>query len=173
MNTKLLRETLNRAQKENGGLRNLGMSFYARLFAKYPSVRPLFTTPPEIQHKKLMASVGSIVAAVENPETLVPYLHAMGIRHLKYKTENAHYAAVGENLIAVLGEHLSKEGEWTEEMKTTWQSALEFVSQVMIEAANNPAQYTDELRKAGYEADGFSKHNPEPWALREPSSISH
>jgi hemoglobin-like flavoprotein len=119
VDTKLLRETFERARTENGGLTSLGMRFYARLFEKYPDVRPLFDTPPEEQHKKLMASVGSIVAAVENPEALVPYLHAMGIRHLKYKTENAHYPAVAENLIAVLGEHLGKEGEWTEEMKNT------------------------------------------------------
>lgn len=171
MDIQILRETFNRAQKENGGLHHLGMSFYSRLFDKYPSVQPLFTTPLEQQHKKLMASVGAIVAAVENPETLVPYLHAMGIRHLKYKTDNAHYAVVGENLVAVLGDHLSKEGEWTEEMQTTWQEALGFVSQLMIEAANNPQIYTDELAKAGFEANGFSKRNPEPWKLSEMSAV--
>lgn len=171
MDTKLLRKTFNRAQKENGGLGHLGLSFYARLFEKYPSVRPLFTTPPEQQHKKLMASIGSIVAAVENPQILVPFLHAMGIRHLKYKTENAHYTAVGENLIAVLGNHLSKEGEWTDEMKKTWQEALQFVSQVMTEAADNPTKYADELSKAGFEADGFSKRNAEPWKLAEFSQV--
>ncbi len=171
MNVQLLRETFNRAQKENGGLQNLGMSFYARLFEKYPSVRPLFTTPPEQQHKKLMASLGAIVAAVENPQTLVPYLHAMGIRHLKYQTDNAHYAAVGENLIAVLGKHLSQEGKWTDEMKSTWKEALGVVAQIMIEAADNPEKYTDELAEAGFEADGFSKRNPEPWNLVEPTAI--
>lgn len=171
MDTRLLRETFERAQKENGGLTNLGMSFYARLFEKYPSVRPLFTTPAEQQHKKLMASVGAIVTAVENPQALIPYLHAMGIRHLKYKTENAHYEAVGENLVAVLGDHLAKEGKWTDEMKTTWQTALGFVSQVMIEAANDPVKYKDELSKAGFEADGFSKRTQEPWKLADLASV--
>jgi hemoglobin-like flavoprotein len=171
MDIELLRETFQRAKNENGGLRSLGLSFYARLFAKYPAVRPLFTTPTEQQHKKLMASVGAIVAAVENPEALVPYLHAMGIRHLAYKTDNAHYPAVGENLVAVLGEHLSKEGAWTEDMKRTWQSALEFVSNVMIEAANDPAKYKTELAKAGYKADGFSKHGAEPWTMVAPAAV--
>src|SRR6185295_2492783 len=104
-----------RAKKENGGATALGMSFYARLFERYPQVRPLFKTPPEEQHKKLIASLASIVGAVEKPDVLLPFLHAMGIRHLKYKTENSHYTAVSENLIAVLSEHLSKEGEFTEE----------------------------------------------------------
>ena len=165
MDTKLLGETFERARNENGGLTKLGMAFYARLFTKYPQVRPLFTTPPEEQHKKLMASVGAIVAAVNNPESLVPYLHAMGVRHLKYKTENGHYAAVGENLVAVLGEHLAVEGAWTEEMKCTWEEALKFVSGVMIEAANDPAKYESELAGAGFGADGFSKSNAEPWKM--------
>jgi hemoglobin-like flavoprotein len=167
MKRNLLRETFDRARKENGGLTSLGMRFYARLFEKYPAVRPLFTTPPEQQHKKLMASIGAIVTAAENPTTLMPYLHAMGIRHLKYKTENAHYPAVAENLVAVLAEHLSKEGEWTEEMKQTWEDALTLVATIMIEAANDPASYQDELAQAGYAPDGFRHGDPAPWEFRQ------
>lgn len=167
MDTQLLRKTFDRAREENGGLKKLGLRFYERLFTKYPQVRPLFHTPPEEQHKKLMASVGAIVAAVENPDRLLPYLHAMGIRHLKYKTEAGHYAAVGENLIAVLAEHLSVEGEWTDEMAKTWEAALTFVSKQMIEAAANPEKFEQELATSGYEPDGFSKSNPKPWTLPE------
>ncbi len=165
LNTALLSDTLKRAQTENGGIRSLGLRFYERLFEKYPAVRPLFITPPEEQHKKLMASLGAIVAGVNHLDLLVPYLHAMGIRHLKYKTEPGHYAAVGENLLAVLKEHLSKEGEWTDEMQTAWAEAIEVVATVMIEAANNPAHYEDELVKAGYQPDGFKAADPEPWLL--------
>lgn len=165
LNVELLRETFERAKCENGGATALGMSFYARLFEKYPSVRPLFKTPPEEQHKKLIASVSAIVGAVEKPEILLPYLRAMGIRHLKYKTENSHYAAVSENLVAVMSEHLSKEGEWTEAMKETWEAALETVSNIMIEAADNPEKFREELAASGFEADGFKKNNPRPWEL--------
>lgn len=167
MNTAILRETFERARKENGGVTSLGMSFYKRLFEKYPAVKPLFTTPPEEQHKKLMASLGAIVAGVENTETLVPYLHAMGIRHLKYKTENAHYGAVAENLVAVLGDHLSKDGEWTPEMAAAWEDALGVVAKIMIEAADNPEKYASELVAAGYMADGFKANSNEPWKMPE------
>lgn len=170
MNTDLLRDTFQRARQENGGLTRMGMRFYERLFEKYPQVRPLFHTPPEEQHKKLMASVGAIVASAQNPSELLPYLHAMGIRHLKYGTENGHYAAVGENLVAVLSEHLSVEGEWTSEMQETWEAALKLVSDIMIQAADNPESFTDELKKSGYEADGFSKRSNEPWKLASLSS---
>lgn len=165
LNVELLRETFERAKRENGGATVLGMRFYARLFENYPAVKPLFTTPPEEQHKKLLASVAAIVGTVEKPDVLVPYLHAMGIRHLKYKTENAHYAAVAENLISVLAEHLSKEGQWTDEMKDTWQAALETVSKIMIEAADNPDMFKDELAKAGFEESGFKTDDPRPWVL--------
>jgi methyl-accepting chemotaxis protein len=165
LDTALLSETFQRAKQENGGLTSLGMNFYRRLFEKYPAVKPLFTTPPEEQHKKLMASVAAIVASVTTPDTMLPYLRAMGIRHLKYKTETAHYAAVAENLVAVLGQHLSVEGEWTPEMKKCWEDALTIVSDVMSEAAENPGKYSDELVKAGYRPDGFKDTSDKPWVL--------
>lgn len=170
MDVALLRETFERAKTENGGATALGMSFYKRLFERYPSVKPLFTTPPEEQHKKLMTSLSAIVGGVEQPDRLLPYLRAMGIRHLAYKTETGHYAAVGETLIAVLAEHLTKEGEWTPAMKTTWEAALEVVSSVMIEAANDPEKFKDELASKGYESNGLKKDDSSPW-LMEPSVV--
>ena len=94
LNVDLLKETFNRAKEENGGLKTLGLRFYERLFEKYPQVKHLFHTPPEEQHKKLMASVGATIASLTEPERMVPFLQAMGVRHLKYKTESAHYGAV-------------------------------------------------------------------------------
>jgi methyl-accepting chemotaxis protein len=124
INVELLRQTFERAKNENGGVRTLGLAFYERLFTKYPQVKPMFKTPPEEQHKKLMASVGAILAALTNPDALMPYLRAMGLRHVEYGTQSGHYEAVAENLVAVLGKHLSAEGEWTSEMQSAWQEAL-------------------------------------------------
>jgi hemoglobin-like flavoprotein len=165
LNVELIAQTFSRAKLENGGVRALGLRFYERLFEKYPAVKPLFNTPPEEQHKKLMASVGAIVASVTQPDVMVPYLHAMGIRHLKYDTFAEHYPAVNENFVAVLGEHLSKEGDWTPDMKENWEAAMEAVSNVMIEAANNPEAYADELQAAGYQPDGFKATTNKPWEL--------
>lgn len=165
LNVSLLRETLTRAMKENGGKTSLGMAFYGRLFEKYPQVKHLFTTPPEEQHKKLMASLGAIVASVENTDELLPYLHAMGIRHLKYGTENGHYDAVAENLMAVLSAHLSVEGEWTDEMADTWTAALGVVNSVMIEAADNPEKFEAEISAKGYLKDGFRSDTETPWEM--------
>jgi hemoglobin-like flavoprotein len=165
LNVAVIAESFERAKRENGGLRSLGLRFYERLFEKYPGVRPLFHTPPEEQHQKLMASVGAIVASVTNPDVMLPYLRAMGIRHLAYKTEDGHYAAVSENLTAVLAEHLSREGEWTDEMQANWGEALKIISEAMIDAANHPEQYREELAASGFQPDGFKTGNPKPWEL--------
>ncbi|MEZ4537591.1 MAG: hypothetical protein R3D26_21720 [Cyanobacteriota/Melainabacteria group bacterium] len=68
-------------------------------------------------------------------------------------------------LVAVLGEHLSKEGEWTSDMQTAWEDALKAVSDIMIEAAENPESCKESLLKAGYDADGFRKDTEQPWVL--------
>ena len=47
LNVALVAESFDRAKRENGGLRALGLRFYERLFEKYPGVRHLFHTPPE------------------------------------------------------------------------------------------------------------------------------
>lgn len=160
-------ETWQRSKAEAGGLTALGLRFYERLFEKYPAVKPLFNAPPEEQHKKLMASIGVILATVTKPDQMVPYLHASGIRHLKYGTAEAHYPAVKENLLAVLEEHLSKEGEWTEEMNSNWDAALTTIAGVMIEAANEPEKYADEIKQAGYQPDGFRADTNEPWLVAD------
>jgi hemoglobin-like flavoprotein len=165
LNVALIAETFDRVKHENGGLRTLGLRFYERLFEKYPTVKPLFQTPPEEQHKKLMASIAAIVASVTNPDVMLPYLRAMGIRHNAYKTEAAHYPAVAENMIAVLSEHLSKDGEWTDEMKANWEEALQVIAGVMIDAAASPEQYAEELEKAGFNPDGTKQFSETPWEL--------
>jgi hemoglobin-like flavoprotein len=165
LNVEILKNTLERAKQENGGIRTLGLRFYERLFEVYPSVKSLFHTPPEEQHQKLMASLGAIVAGVTNLERTIPYLRAMAIRHLKYGVENAHYPAVTENLIAVLAEHLSVEGEWPEAYATAWNEAMAVITTVMMEAASNPQQYAEELMANGYQPDGFKANSDKPWVI--------
>jgi hemoglobin-like flavoprotein len=167
LNVAVIAESFDRAKRENGGLRALGLRFYERLFEKYPGVKHLFNSPPEEQHKKLMASLGAIVVSVRQPEVMLPYLHAMGIRHNAYRTEDAHYGAVAENLLAVFNEHLSKEGQWTEEMHTNWAAAIQAIAEIMIDATHHPEKYREELATAGFQPDGFRANNPKPWELVE------
>ena len=79
--------------------------FYERLFKKYPSVKPLFKkTSIKEQNKKLLASLVLVIQNLRRPDKLTSVLQDMGARHVGYGVKPAHYDAVGENLLAVLGE---------------------------------------------------------------------
>ncbi len=108
--------------------------FYERLFEKYPSVKPLFKgVPPKKQQKKLLASLVLVVSNLRKPEVLQKALHELGARHVGYGTEPAHYDAVNENLLAVLGEFAGK--AWTPRVKRAWAEALEAIKTIMLEGA--------------------------------------
>lgn len=47
------------------------------------------------------------------------------------------------------------EGECTKELQDTWEEALNVVSKIMLEAANRPELFREELRLAGYDEHGF------------------
>jgi methyl-accepting chemotaxis protein len=105
--------------------------FYARMFAVYPQVRPLFAgTDPDAQRSKLMASVAAVVALVDRPDELEPVLQQMGARHEDYGVQAHQYEYVCASMLATLAETLG-EG-WTAEVAQTWSDALRHVSDRMI-----------------------------------------
>jgi hemoglobin-like flavoprotein len=139
LNPELLKACIERAKHENGGMAALGNRFYKRLFQHYPQVRSLFPEKMDTQAAKLMAALGWIVANVENADVFKPYIEDMAVRHLDYGTLQAHYPAVGENLLAVLEEHLSAEGTFTLDMKTAWADAYQAIADIMMTKAYPPA----------------------------------
>jgi hemoglobin-like flavoprotein len=112
----------------------LSQRFYDRLFQNYPQVQPLFADlEMPAQRKKLIASLIMVVENLENPQKLTHYLQQLGIRHVDYGTEPGHYDAVGENLLAVLGEIAGD--AWTDEVRDAWADAYGVIAKIMIEAA--------------------------------------
>src|SRR5438477_6973908 len=61
-----------------------GLAFYRNLFNLDPSLRPLFQSSIELQARKLMEALSYTIATLEEPQTLVPTLEAMGRRHVAY-----------------------------------------------------------------------------------------
>ncbi|HMU31790.1 MAG: hypothetical protein K1X60_16005 [Nitrospira sp.] len=108
--------------------------FYERLFKKYPAVKPLFkhTTIKE-QKKKLLASLVLVIQNLRRPEKLTPVLQDMGARHVGYGAKPAHYDAVGENLLAVLGEVAGP--AWTPQVKQAWTEAYGAIKTIMLAGA--------------------------------------
>jgi methyl-accepting chemotaxis protein len=108
--------------------------FYERLFKKYPSVKPLFKkTSIKEQKKKLLASLVLVIQNLRRPDKLTPVLQDMGARHVGYGVKPAHYDAVGENLLAVLGEVAGP--AWTPQVKQAWTEAYGAIKTIMLAGA--------------------------------------
>ena len=108
--------------------------FYDRLFETAPHLRPLFPTDMTEQKKKLMAMLGTVVAGLNNLDTLMPAVRALGRRHSGYGAKAQHYAPVGSALLWTLEKGLGE--AFTPEVKDAWATAYIVLSTTMIDAAN-------------------------------------
>jgi len=108
--------------------------FYERLFENYPAVRPMFARATlSEQKKKLLASLVLVMQNLRRPETLGPALKQLGARHVAYGTQPAHYGAVAETLLGVMGDMAG--AAWTSDVKQAWTDALNTIAQIMLEGA--------------------------------------
>ena len=92
--------------------------FYERLFAIAPEVLPLFTHDMDEQGKKLMQMIAVAVANLDNLETIMPAVQALGERHVSYGVETAHYSSVGAALLWTLEKSLGH--AFTPETREAW-----------------------------------------------------
>lgn len=112
----------------------LAERFYARLFERHPEIGPMFAEVDMVQQRwKLTASLGTIVGSLRKPDRLAGYLQALGVRHGAIGAVPAHYAAVGESLLAVLQE-MSGDA-WTPAVARAWTDAYGAVQTAMLTAA--------------------------------------
>jgi methyl-accepting chemotaxis protein len=109
-------------------------TFYTRLFAAAPAVRPLFegTDLPE-QKKMLLATLVLLRRSLRDLGAIVPKLREMGRRHVAYGARPEHYPVVGAVLIASMAEVAGD--EWRPEHQRAWASAIDVVAGAMLEGA--------------------------------------
>ena len=112
-------------------------AFYARLFEIAPNARHLFPSDLAAQGQKLMATLAFVVNGLDDIETILPAVRELGMRHVAYGTEPAHYDAVGEALLWTLEQGLGP--AFTEDAKTAWAEAYGLLASTMIEAAAGKA----------------------------------
>jgi hemoglobin-like flavoprotein len=110
-----------------------GLVFYRNLFALDPSLRPLFQSSIEFQARKLMESLSCTIASLDNPESLVPALEAMGRRHFSYGARTEHYDIVIEALLQTFAEVL--QSAFSSEVREAWKEALLLVAATMKRGA--------------------------------------
>eukprot|EP00808_Paulinella_micropora_P001958 g42896.t1 len=132
--TAKLSETIHRSWAEVKAkftLQEVGDLFYKLLFEAYPEVQPLFKTDKiKTQAKMLADMLDAAVSILQNLESLCKVLWDLGQRHKNYQVQVAHYAAVGECLIATLAAALGP--SFDEPVRQAWTMVYELVSTVMI-----------------------------------------
>ena len=109
-------------------------TFYARLFAAAPSVRPLFSEADMGRQKaKLLATLVLVRNSLRDLDALVPKLRELGARHGGYGAQAAHYPAVGAALISSMAELAGD--AWLPEYEQAWLDAFAVVAGEMLEGA--------------------------------------
>lgn len=108
--------------------------FYARLFEAAPAVRPLFAgTDLARQKSMLLGTLILLRKSLRDLDRIVQALRALGARHVEYGAEAAHYALVGDVLIASMA---AVAGDaWRPEYEAEWTAAYGVVAGVMLEGA--------------------------------------
>lgn len=107
--------------------------FYGRLFEIAPEVRPMFKGDVSEQGRKLMATLSVVVNGLKSPETILPAIKALAVKHVAYGVTEAHYAPVGAALLWTLEQGL--DDAFTPEVEEAWAAAYGLLSGVMIDAA--------------------------------------
>ena len=119
--------------------------FYEELFARYPSVRPLFARVSiNKQQQHLLASLVHVVDHLREPDRVHESLKALGQRHWGYGVLPSHYYAVASTLLDTIREVLGEHG--TEAVLEAWSEGIDAICQVMM-SAERPSSTTRDLRR--------------------------
>ena len=62
----------------------VGSLFYGKLFELAPSVKPLFTSDPTEQSRKLTSMITVVVTKLDKLDEILPEVKSLAIRHNKY-----------------------------------------------------------------------------------------
>ena len=111
----------------------LATRFYQELFARDPALRPLFTTPMELQKVKFAEKLTEIVRAFPRLDELLGHTRALGARHVGYGVRAADYQTLGHALLAALAAVLGD--GFDASTREAWALAYNLVAETMLEGA--------------------------------------
>ena len=109
-------------------------TFYARLFAAAPAVKPLFAgTDLRRQKTMLLGTLVLLRKSLRDLDALLPKLRDLGARHVAYGAEPAHYPLVGQVLIGSMADLAGD--AWRPEYARAWTAAFSLVAGAMVDGA--------------------------------------
>lgn len=107
--------------------------FYGRLFETAPETRAMFRGNLDIQGRKLMSALATVVSSPGDFDAIVPVARDLAKRHLVYGVTPGHYSLVGSALLWTLEKGLTD--EFTPALRVAWEAAFSALSEVMIASA--------------------------------------
>lgn len=107
---------------------------YANIFARAPSVLPLFSETDMNRQKKMLLQILVVLrTSLRNLDAIVPTLQSLGARHARYGVLPEHYPVVG---VALLEAMATVGGEaWKPEYTAAWAGAYSVVQDAMLSGA--------------------------------------
>ncbi len=117
-----------------GDATHFGKRFYAVLFELRPHLRALFPSELDLQARKLMDMLGSIVRGLDTPSRLTVEFAELGRRHAGYGVNEDDYDDVGTALLKTLHEGLGD--AFTPEVEQAWATVYGEMAEAMIAAEN-------------------------------------
>ncbi|MEO0819869.1 MAG: globin domain-containing protein [Pseudomonadota bacterium] len=127
-----LRESWERVEREPDRAAAL---FYERLFALDPATAPFFAeTEMEGQRAKFIATLRSVVEALDEMSDVQPLLRELGVQHAGYGVRPEHYDSVGSALIWSIERLMGP--DCTPEIRAAWTLAYALVAGAMRAAGD-------------------------------------
>src|SRR5919198_267977 len=104
-------------------------SFYFHMFEIAPHLRKLFTGNMKTQGAMLMTSLELAVSSLDDMESILPSVQALGERHISYGVKKEYYPYAKESFLWALEKHLND--EFTPTLKSAWSEAFGTLIEVM------------------------------------------
>lgn len=110
----------------------IGEVFYEKLFTLQPSFQRMFHTSRQVQSKKLIDMLSTIVNRIDALEALTTELKQLAWRHVNYGVKPEYYHSVGIALMWTLEQGLGN--DWNQDVSEAWKACYHSIAASMIEA---------------------------------------
>lgn len=105
--------------------------FYARLFAKLPETREMFSIDPRRREMMLFAVISMILKGVESGRDLEPEMHQFGRLHARADVQDEHFPIFGSVFLETLQDALP---DWDQgQLANAWWDVYTTLYEAMAE----------------------------------------
>ena len=111
----------------------VGLLFYGRLFELAPEVRPMFHNDLDLQIRKLMDMLSSVVESLDNFESIRPKLEDLGRLHAGYGVRPEQYDVLTSALLWTFSKALG--ADFDDPTSEAWRNALGATVEAMTSRA--------------------------------------